>query len=156
MKIPILVLLLGFGCALTIGCGGSTEQNSLQDRAKQAAAITSIVKQDRAAHEQIVASIGVWDKIWGNPDKIAQYSTTLRNFDLSGCPQDFQDAFLKHAYAWGTFANVAESVAGIKGIVRGFNGADAEPEIQRAQKEITDTWLEVDQIARRYGVNVNQ
>jgi hypothetical protein len=148
MRSVALAVAAVVGCVLTTGCGDS--------KAKHAAAINKVVQQDKAAHDQIAASIGVWDKIWGNPKKIALYAGILRNIDLSECPQDFQQAFLKHAYAWSNLATVAESTSGLTGFFRGLGGTDVAPEIQRAQREISDTWLEVDRIARTYGVNVNQ
>jgi hypothetical protein len=137
---------------LVAGCGKSSSGPARPD---PAAAIRQVVQQDKAAHDEIAATIGVWDRIWGNPKKIALYAQRLKQIDLSPCPQEFQDAFLKHAYAWGKLAVVADSASGLKGIMRGMGGVDVTPEVHRAQREVSDTWMEVDRIARRYQVNVN-
>jgi hypothetical protein len=137
---------------LLVGCGNSS---SVPARPDPAVAIRQVVQQDKTAHDEIAATIGVWDKIWGNPKKIALYAQRLKQIDLNPCPQDFQDAFLKHAYAWGNLALLAENTTGLKGAMRGLGGIDVTPEVHRAQREVSDTWFEVDRIARRYQVNVN-
>ena len=75
---------------------------------------------------------------------------------MSECPEEFQAVYLKHAYAWNNMVTVAKSTTGLNGFLRGLGGTDVGPEIQRAQREISDTWLEVDKVARTYGVNVNE
>ena len=121
-------------------------------RAVFARAIDNVIQQDKAFSREIQSTIGTWEQIWGASEQVNLYAQFLRNLDLSQCPPDFRDAFLKHAYAWTKVATAVESASGVTGFMRGLGGVDTTAEVNSAQREVADTWYEVDRIARGYGV----
>ena len=81
----------------------------------------------------------------------------MQNIDLLKCPTEFQDAYLKHCYAWADLVPLVEKYDGFSGslmaFVEGLSGQyKGDIELARIRKNIADTVYEVERISLRYGV----
>ncbi len=144
--------------AILAGCSRSTPTPSTQPD-RHAEAIKQAFDQDRIAGNKFKQDVKV--------DRLAAaraYVQALRGVDLRSCPHDFQEAFLKHRYAWDELVPHLEKYAGFSGdllallefgsavIAKRSLTTDGELEFERIRKGITSTYFEVEKTALRYGV----
>lgn len=100
----------------------------------------------------------------------------MRNVDLSDCPEDFRTAYSHHIHAWEEAAVVQqaktkldneEDGAALGGLLAAMFGSDDTPwaDHQQAEQEVSQlsrkangdihsTWHEVEDAARKYGVQM--
>ena len=120
-------------------------------------AIRGVFEQDKTLGQEIGQKIGFLDKYWDGSVLVGELAGKMNRLDLSGCPQDFQLAYKRHATAWAALANVKASNEGFQGFLKGFltAGLSVVPAIKDmdlAMQEIRSSWLEVQQVAIRHGV----
>lgn len=106
----------------------------------------------------------------------ADHIQSMRRVDLSDCPQDFREAYSKHIHAWEEAAQVQqakadlakdEDAAAAAGVLATLFGTDDTPWSdheaavqrvdqyqQKASEDIHSTWQEVEDVARKYGVQI--
>ena len=118
-------------------------------------AIKKVLEADRSLHSSISAEAGLKDVAWDQSGITSRYVQALRAIDLSGCPEDFRDAFKAHIQAWAGYEKVARSYGGFRGFFKGFftGGGSAVAAVSEgadAQAEIESTWREVERIARKH------
>lgn len=148
-----LVLLASFLGLVMFGC------ESIQNAIYEAAI-------EKAIHE---------DALTGHAPTF-DHTNAMRRVDLSGCPQDFREAYSKHIHAWEEVAavqqartklNDEEDAAAVAGVLATIFGSDATPwgdhvqavqEVNRleavARGDVATTWQEVEDVARKYGVQM--
>ena len=104
----------------------------------------------------------------------------MRAIDSSRCPKDFQSAYLTHIHAWERALQLeqralefqksnSETTLFVESFVRGFLGdplgkmnevnavkSDFAREVQTVQKEIQQTFHEVEKVALKYGAKLPQ
>ena len=73
----------------------------------------------------------------------SQHSREMSNIDLSGCPEDFKEAYREHQKAW-----TAKSIAD-----EGFFNFQEDRDARHA---ISQTWQDVLNIAEKHGVDVSK
>jgi hypothetical protein len=123
--------------------------------------IERVLREDAALSAQIAQDVGVLEVAWDQSAVVGKYVSGIRQINLRGCPQDFQDAFRNHIQAWAAYERTARSYGGINGFIKGFltNGLaaiDAYSEGDAAQREIELTWHEVLRIAAEYHAKTPQ
>ena len=115
-----------------------------------------------------------------NAKSIGEVVTRMRAIDGSKCPKEFQSAYLTHIHAWERGAqwerratefhkNSAEPSQFVESFVRGFLGdplgkmnevnaarTEFEREAQAIQKEIQQTFQDVEKVALKYGAKLPQ
>jgi hypothetical protein len=101
----------------------------------------------------------------GDVYAVARYAQTLQTLDLRGCPPEFQEAYLRHANAWTTYANILVEnkdryngdLGFVTAIVEGLaNTYPVQQELSYANSVIAETWIQVKMAALQYNVNVGQ
>jgi len=128
--------------------------------ANQRQSIQRVLATDKAIHAQIQQQMGIGDKLWDQSESVGKYVTAMRQIDLSGCPDDFRDAFQRHTSAWGEFESVARQYGGWSGFFKGFltgftQGAvpnNQSADTAQAQRAIKETWEQVLRTAQNHGV----
>lgn len=158
----VFFLLAAVPLAMFIGCGGNQSANNKTQADQHAAAIREVLAQDKKAGEKCTEEV--------NGDRLAAvrtYCLTLRRIDLRRCPPDFQEAFLKHRYAWEEVIPFLEKYDGFTGdLISLFEigsaiisnqslTTDKDREFERIRKTISATYFEVERTALRYGVQVD-
>lgn len=125
------------------------------------AAIANVLQQDRAFSDQAHQMTGA-----GTPPKQALHWMIdhMAAIDLSSCPPDFAEAYVRHIGAWRAAANVLDQqpdsfLAGLlDGFVNGLSGeADGgvsreRRDVQEASNNVDSTWTDVEAVATRYHV----
>jgi hypothetical protein len=115
-----------------------------------------------------------------NAKSIGEIVTRMRAIDGSKCPKEFQSAYLTHIHAWERGAqwerraaefhkNSSEPSQFVESFVRGFLGdplgkmnevnaarTEFEREAQAIQKEIQQTFQDVEKVALKYGAKLPQ
>lgn len=154
-----LLLFIAAPLAVSLGCGGSPAPSCTTHPDRYAVAIQEVFGQDKAAGEKCKADVKV-ERLAA----VRAYSLALRRIDLRRCPPDFQEAFLKHRYAWEEVVPFLEKYEGFTGdlislfelgsaIIDKYSlTTDKDREFDRIRKTITATYFEVEKIALRYGV----
>ncbi len=119
-----------------------------------------------SAQTQAIEKVLAADRNNGqNAKTAADVVKGMEAIDLSGCPQDFQAAYITHTAAWAkmalaigeadSFGYMIESLA--KGIKLDFSPEDRVSDaIRGAKNEISSTWTTVRQVAAKYGANVTE
>ena len=126
------------------------------NRAKKVAAIRNALTADTKLVQQLFVN-----RSMANSDEktLRAYTQGLRIIDMSGCPRDFQLAYLDHIQAWESLARSRASVDVLGPLIELFvlktipNIPDNSGE-QQINDEIAKTWDEVERIALSYGVKV--
>ena len=126
------------------------------NRAKKVAAIRNALTADTKLVQQLFVN-----RSMANSDEktLRAYTQGLRIIDMSGCPRDFQLAYLDHIQAWESLARSRASVDVLGPLIELFvlktipNIPDNSGE-QQINDEIEKTWDEVERIALSYGVKV--
>jgi uncharacterized protein YceK len=139
------------------GCGSATSDSTSSVQAKRqryADAITAVLARDKQLSDWAVTEI---EKGANAPAVLQLCVDEMRKIDLTGCPAEFQQAYLKHVYAWSEVPPLMRKYEGVRGfftaLLEGAAGTyDGDAEAKRIQKGIRDTLLEVETIALRYGV----
>ncbi len=128
----------------------------------------------RAIYKSAIQKALHEDSLTGQ-DPTAGHAEAMRRVDLSGCPQDFRDAYLKHVHAWDEKVAVHQAKAELDdqagadltmGVLAGLFGSDATPIGDHVQKEqeldrlddvadndIEITWRNVQDVALQYGAH---
>jgi hypothetical protein len=122
--------------------------------------IQRVLATDKAIHAQIQQQMGIGDRFWDQSESVGKYVAAMRQIDLSGCPDDFREAFQRHTSAWGEFENVARQYGGWSGFFKGFltgftQGAvpnNQSADTAQAQRAIKETWEQVLRVAQNHGV----
>lgn len=108
----------------------------------------------------------------------AEHVAAMRNVDMSNCPPDFREAYMKHIHAWEQEAAVYEAKmkldndedgAAVAGVLATLFDSDATPwsdHVQAEQKikslaasaseQVSSTWRDIETIASRYGAKAPQ
>lgn len=141
----VVIALLGvWGIS---SCGGSgSERRAIEHIIKEDARLASI--RDAQANDSPA-------------EAIRNYARDMKRIDLRKAPPEIQEAFLRHANAWARAASYVDKYSGWGGgfiaFLEGLSGSTAMEDTEaRVGKEIEDTWLEVEKIALKYGVQPNQ
>jgi hypothetical protein len=162
MKPLAWILYLGAVCLLSIGCsksvptGKSTPDSdrAATDKERHATAISVVLAKDKQLGERAKDEI----KKGSNASTVIQLCVDeMRKINLIQCPPEFQEAYLKHVYAWAELPSLVQRYEGISGTLLAFlEGAvgkyEGDAEAKRIQKGIRETFLAVETIALRYGV----
>ena len=126
-----------------------------------------------------IESVLVQDSTTGSgASSVSEVVTRMHAIDTSGCPSDFQSAYLAHVHAWESMAQVEQQVKAFKaeregwgdfveGAVRGFLGdplgkaneiQNAQNELQReyqaASQDVKQTFHRVQELAVHYGAKL--
>ena len=140
-----LTVQLVFLTLLLAGCGDAKE-----------AAIRSVLVEDAR-----LATVREQHAESAPKEAVLNYVDSMGQIDMSGCPEEFKRAFLKHRTAWSQLILFIEKYEGFWGGVNSFLeglGGDAhygEEKLEKISKAIQDTWTEVELSASRYGINAN-
>jgi hypothetical protein len=148
-----LASLVGLGALLVTGC--DSIQNAIYKSAIQ-----------KAIHE---------DALTGNAVS-ADHVNAMRQVDLTDCPPEFREAYSHHIHAWQEAVQVQlakteldkdEDAAAVEGILATVFDLDATPwgdhvqaenQVQQLQAkangDIESTWQEVEDVGRKYGVQM--
>lgn len=103
--------------------------------------------------------MGVVETLWSPSSAIKRYVDGLRAIDKSECPEDFQEAYLQHIHAWQRFQIEKANNEGLTAFLKGYFG-DRDSFMQSlhadetAQKEIAETWFQVERIALKHGASL--
>ena len=119
--------------------------------------IRAVLLTDRTVGQAVARQAGLADIAWDQSQMVGKIVEGMRQIDLSGCPDDFREAYLRHIDAWAGYQNVAESYGGWTGFIKGFftMGAVAIPaytESSAAQRRVKSTFDDVLASAQRHGV----
>jgi hypothetical protein len=159
--LPAVRLLFTVVSVFTVSsCNTPSTPSTQLDR--HATVIKAVFDLDRAAGERFKTDV--------KADRVAAaraYTQTLRGIDLRSCPADFQEAFLKHRYAWGELVPYLEKYSGFTGdlivlfelgsaiVTRTSLTTEGDREFDRIRRGITQTYYEVEKVALRYGVQAD-
>ncbi|MBA4192779.1 MAG: hypothetical protein C0467_32850 [Planctomycetaceae bacterium] len=151
--------LIGLAFAVSSGCKRDEPATTHTQTPDYATPIRAALNQDRSAGEKFREA--------AKTDKLAavrDYLQALRQIDLRACPVDFQEAFLKHRYAWEELLPFMEKYDGYTGDLVAFfelgsaiinnqsTTTEGDREVARIRKAISASYFEVEKIALRYGV----
>jgi hypothetical protein len=119
--------------------------------------IRNVLNTDHAINVAASQQASLSDVAWDQSKMVGGIVLCMRQINLSGCPDDFREAYLRHIDAWAEYQNVAESYGGWTGFIKGFvtAGASIIPAYQEgssAQQKIRATWNDVLASAQRHGV----
>ena len=122
--------------------------------------IQRVLATDKNIHGQIQQQMGLGDQLWDKSESVGKYVSAMRQIDLSGCPDDFREAFQRHISAWSEFEGVTHEYGGWSGFFKGFISGftqGAVPNNERAdsaqaQRSIRETWEQVLRVAQNHGV----
>lgn len=150
----LFVLLLS-----SSGCSAPKPSAPVNQNDAYTAAIHKVFEKDHKAGNIFKSEV--------KSDRLAaarNYTLALRRIDLRSCPTDFQEAFLKHRYAWDELALLLEKYDGFTGdLLALFELGSAianerslttegDKEYDRVRRAIAASYFEVEKIALRYGV----
>lgn len=135
-----------------------------REQARMRSAMEAVMAKDRelSARQRTRVSEGAKPA-----DAIATYASAVKNLDMSQCPSEFREAYLRHANAWQDMAaQLAKEPDGVvEGVLQGFLnslGGEFDGGAARMQRErdsryqsIKSTWVEVEAIAVRHGARLN-
>ena len=126
--------------------------------AAERSSIRTVLVTDHAISVAASQKAGLSDIAWDQSKMVGGIVSCMRQIDLSGCPDDFREAYLRHIDAWAGYQNVAESYGGWTGFIKGFvtAGAAMIPAYQEgsaAQQRIASSWNDVLTAAQRHGVS---
>lgn len=103
--------------------------------------------------------MGVVEKFWSPSSTIKKYVEGLRAIDTGGCPEEFQETYLQHIHAWERLRIEKANNEGLGGFLKGYFGDHdslmrSVAADEAAQKEVAETWFEVERIALRHGASL--
>lgn len=148
--------LLVLACAAGAGCRGAVSATPAGDR--YAAAITAVLAEDKAASDRCRAADD-----GEKPGAVRDYVKAVHEIDLRGCPPEFQEAFLRHAYAWDEVIPFLDKYDGLIGaavtlfeygsaVSAGTLTTEKDRALERIRRGIALTYLDVERVALRHGV----
>jgi len=157
----VIISLAVAGLVLAYSC-----QNLNQESVKQSAgaspsgenyteAIKAILSQD----EQLGAIRNHASEDTSLAVGIRQYVDGLDRLDFSACPEDFTQTFRQHRDAWvatiGFFERFDNERGELHEIWEVINQGDKDQkaEFEKISRPITDSWTEIEVLARKYGLN---
>lgn len=158
-ELTSLPALASFCLALVCGCNKEVPVQS--QKARYAAAIREVFAQDNAASKKCKQAVKT-----NRLEALRAYVQALRQIDLRSCPADFQEAFLKHRYAWDEIIPYLEKYSGFAGDVLGlfeFGVAvimdrslttEGDKEFVRIRKAIASAYFDVEKVGLKYEVQV--
>ncbi len=161
MTIQRFLLFATLLVVASFGCGESRQSSTLAQTDKYATAIRKVLDEDKSAAERCTEAAKL--------DQLAamrEYAQTIRRIDLLSCPADFQEAFLKHKYAWQEVVPFLEKNDGFaSALIDLFEvGAaiyrdqslttEGDREFNGIRKSINATFYEIERTALRYGVQI--
>ena len=159
-----LFLVLTVLGVLVVGAGAAGLWFMLwQERPDHAASIKKVLDLDWQAQQECFGQRGNWDDLVDPANGARQYAAALRQIGLAECPNDFVDAYVRHIQAWEKLVLELNDKAGIRGIIRSFvsgligdisAGTRMDEDVERCRREVLDSWHQVENIARKYGVNL--
>lgn len=135
-----------------------------REQARMRSAMESVLAKDTELSKRIKSHISSGSK---PADAIATYASALKSLDMSQCPTEFREAYLRHANAWRDFAlQVGKEPQGFAdGVLQGFlNSLSGEFDggagrLQKARdnrmEAVSSTWGEVEAIAVRHGARLS-
>lgn len=154
------LLLLFFPLLMIVGCGPNSKDPV---KAPQSTALVSSSKE--AIRQVMKASNYICGKCdedanffrenFGENEKVARVSKSLKAIDCTRCPQDFQDALVAHIHALERLSRALSDNPAIANLWdRGE--ISAAPEVKAARASCLDTWQEVERLATsKYGVSLH-
>ncbi|MCE9555424.1 MAG: hypothetical protein K8T91_18900 [Planctomycetes bacterium] len=138
--VPILLMLACLGC-------GKSKPN-------YAGAIEEVLKQDRIN----AATFNRDRKTNGDTIAVKRYAAAMESVDLRSCPESFQQAFLRHKFAWQKQAQLLEKYDNVLGTIEAVLGLGTSDGVvaqqQEISKEIEKSWQECQKIAVHYGARL--
>ena len=126
-------------------------------RPSESSSIQRVLAHDKAWNEEIARHATLGDTWWDQSDVVGKIVSGMRAIDLSGCPEDFRDAYIRHISAWGAYERFAQRNGGWRGFLKGFftGGAGvivAYSEGSQVQDDINSSWGYVLGVAQKHGV----
>jgi hypothetical protein len=145
----VLLAVIGLVVA-TPGCLRSSRPPAGEEAVQPdyAAAIEAVLRQEHDAHSLIHEESELED--------LENYIEAMGRIDLRQCPEDFQQAFLNHKYAWNDVSSFLSRYQDSFGALTLFLDSISGVALQRAEelnKTIEDTWRECEVVALRHGAN---
>ena len=157
----LLVVLIA-SILLVLGAGAATLWLLVwQERPDHATAIRKVVSLDRKAQQECFGQRGEWDDLVDPANGARQYAEALRQINLAKCPKEFNDAYIRHIQAREKLVLELNDKAGIKGIIKSFisgltgdlaAGARMDEDLKGCRRDALDSWHQVENVARKYGV----
>jgi hypothetical protein len=159
VRFPVAKSLLCFAFAAALGCSRAAPTAPPAQPDRHAEAIERALEQDRLAGDEFKRAVKA-NRLAATRD----YLQAVAKIDLRPCPPDFQEAFLKHRYAWEELPSHLEKYAGLSGdllsmmefgeavITKGSITTEGEREFERIRKGIRESYFHVERTALRYGV----
>jgi len=158
----LMGLMFGFKC-LKAYQADQARQKLIEEQQRIVKEIASVIEQYVQLLNKVNKESGVLDYAWNQSTMVGKIVDGLRAIDTSGCPDDFRSAFSSFAEAWEQYRKTADKYGGMKGLLKGFSlrGKAAGLAISSGTAEagadfdeITRVGRQVDECARRHGVNV--
>ena len=147
MSRSVVIFMGGLVLAITgSGCNDGAKQ--------QATAIKQVLAKDKQISDWMEAEV---KKGTHAPTVVRMAVGRMRKIDLTRCPSGFQQAYLKHVYAWSEMPPLLEKYDGVGGFFTSFlegltDRYDGDKEAKRIQKSIRETFLDVETVSLKYGV----
>jgi hypothetical protein len=155
--------LLSLVILSSVGCKDSKTASQTKQEDHFPAAIREVLAKDQAASTRFRR-----EEKDDRLDAVRRYCQALRRIDLRQCPNDFQEAFLKHIYAWEELVPLLEKFDGLTGdlmslfevgssvVTKQSLTTEGDREFARVRQAISATYFEVEKAALRYGVQAGQ
>lgn len=148
-------ILVGYSITVPKDVTSSVLSNAIREtsRIKLPFAV-NISEQDRLSIIEVLDKDRQAGLAGGGHEAVAQ---RMSKIDLSFCPEDFQNAYIRHIKAWGARLGATEAGVALGGddpgaaLVLGLYGALLDGAVQ--SEDIKSSFSTVLQIAEKYGVN---
>ena len=142
-----VIMLLG-------GCGPDPQPVQVPQPPPYRAALTRVFELDTALANARDQAMGDRHDAGRGAVAIQQYVAAMRAVDMHDLPEDVRGAYARNVDAWAALGELLARYGGFTGAFRfGFDGEDfAKAQVGRAQQAIEDSWTDVKNKARAYGV----
>ena len=144
-----------FGVNMLLGgCGPDAQPVQAPQPPPYRAALTRVFDLDTALAGARDQAMGDRKDPGQGAVAIQQYVAAMRAVDMHDLPEDVRGAYNRHLDAWNALGELLARYGGFTGAFRfGFDGEDfAKAQVGRAQQTVEDSWTEVKNKARAYGV----
>ncbi|MGI8786773.1 MAG: hypothetical protein ACR2HG_03285 [Pyrinomonadaceae bacterium] len=151
----VVAFVITFGlCVLLLGVPENnlpTQSSRFQADNEMGQQIAFLLQEDDDNGRESGANSQLADTPFGYAEEVNQYVNHSEAIDDSNLPADFRIAWRAHLKAWRTNANFLKrsNLSNQKMTENEFYQA-----YNNQNREITETWLNVLNVARRYGVDV--
>jgi hypothetical protein len=141
------------GLVFVFGCGN--------DIAEKRRRITEVIQHaGQIANDEAKTPRSLREKYWNDSDRVMRVINQFRLVDLTGCPEDFQDAYLAWVRSLADFRNKMSTYKVFRGLINATSALVAgqyswsEPgRVQnQALREIGKTYDHLTKVSLKYGV----